>query len=195
MMRENWTTTAWLIATAVIVLSVQSSARPQGSGSSRAAPPRTTRPQTPEEFHESFWKYLNRTESPYRKWSGVPGKSDMQKGEEPHGAFTRTYLNKIAADDFEKLPLGSILVTENYDKDKKTLKDITVMYRSKGADPQHNDWYWLKYLPNGSIARTSEKEGKKPIAGKVASCIDCHSKAAGKDLAYSNDPATKAEEK
>jgi len=69
------------------------------------------------------------------------------------------------------------------------------MYRSKGADPQHNDWYWLKYLPNGSIARTSEKEGKKPIAGKVASCIDCHSKAAGKDLAYSNDPATKAEEK
>ena len=75
------------------------------------------------------------------------------------------------------------------------MKDITVMYRSKGADPQHGDWYWLKYLPDGSIARTPEKEGKKAIAGKVASCIECHSKAGGKDLVYSNDPETGADEK
>ena len=49
--------------------------------------------------------------------------------------------------------------------------------------------------PDGSIARTSDKEGKKPIAGVVASCIDCHSKAGGRDLVYSNDPENKAAEK
>jgi hypothetical protein len=180
-------TTACLAAATAIVLLVQSPGRPQGSGSSRASPPRETRPPTPEEFHVGFWKYLNRTESPYKKWAGLPGKSGMQKGEDPHGEFTKTYLNKVVADDFDRLPLGAIVVTENYEKDKKTLKDITVMYRSKGADPKHNDWYWLKYLPNGSIARTSEKEGKKPIAGKVASCIDCHTKAGGSDFLFSND--------
>ena len=178
---------ACLAAAVVIVLLVQSPAQPQGSGSSRAAPSRETRPPTPEEFYDSFWIYLNRTESPYKKWAGVPGKTGMQKGESPHGELTKTYLNKVAAEDFEKLPLGAVLLTENYDKDKKTLKDITVMYRSKSADPKHNDWYWLRYLPNGSIARTPDKEGKKPIAGKVASCIDCHTKAGGSDFVFSND--------
>jgi hypothetical protein len=186
-MRAIRATTACLFAGAVIVMLGQSPARPQGSGSSRTAPPRETRPPTPEEFHDGFWRYLNRNEAPYKKWAGVPGKTGMQKGEGPHGEFTKTYLNKVAAEDFEKLPLGAILVTENYDKDKKTLQGITVMYRSKGADPKRNDWYWLRYLPNGSIARTSEKEGKKPIAGKVASCIDCHTKAGGSDFVFSND--------
>src|SRR5260370_41867881 len=91
--------TACLAAVAALVLLVQSPARPQGSGSSRAAPPRETRPPTPEEFYEGFWKYLNRTESPYTKWAGVPGKTGMQKGEGPHGEFTKTYRNKVAADD------------------------------------------------------------------------------------------------
>ena len=49
-MRTIRTTTACLAAAAVMVLIVQSPARPQGSGSSRAAPPRETRPPTPEEL-------------------------------------------------------------------------------------------------------------------------------------------------
>ena len=104
---------------------------------------------------------------------------------EPHERFESSY----------RKPYGTILVTENYADDKTTLKDITVMYRSKGADPQHGDWYWLKSLPDGAIARTPEKEGKKPIAGKVASCIECHSKAAGRDLVFSNDPAEETDAK
>jgi hypothetical protein len=111
----------------------------------------------------------------------------LQKGKSPHGDFTRSYLNKTAASAPDKPPEGAIIVTENYAGDQKTLTDITVMYRSKGSDPKHNDWYWLKYRPDGSIARTSEKEGKKAIAGKVESCIDCHSRAGGADYVYSND--------
>jgi len=185
---------AAVTAGAVVTIFLQSPARPQGSGSSRAAPPRATRPMTPDEFYQSFWTHLNRQEFPYKKWGPLAGKKGLREGESPHGDFVQTFANKIALDNPATLPYGSILVAENYDQDKK-LKDITVMYRSKGADPQHGDWYWLKYLPNGSIARTPEKEGKKPIAGKVASCIECHAKADGKDFVYGNDPKKEPDEK
>jgi hypothetical protein len=194
-MRRLTVATACLLAGVVFLLLRQSISAQEGSGSSRAAPPRATRPQTPDEFFASFWKHLNKPENPYKKWESLPGKKGLREGAAPHGEFVGTYANKTASGDPKALPYGSILVTENYDKDKRTLKDITVMYRSKGADAQHGDWYWLKYLPDGSIARTSEKEGKKPIAGKVASCIDCHSKAAGKDLVYVNDPDDSVNEK
>jgi hypothetical protein len=194
MMRTPIAITLCLAGTALIVASLQSPALPQGSGSSRAAPPRATRPPTPEEFYQSFWKHLNKQDAPYKKWGSLPGKTGVREGTEAHGDFLQTLANKTAMDKPDTLPYGSILVTENYDKDKK-LKDISVMYRSKGADPQHGDWYWLKYRPDGSIARTSEKEGQKAIAGKVASCVECHSKAEGKDLVYSNDPEKGTEEK
>lgn len=178
-----------LAGSLAVLFWLTSPALPQGFGSSRAAPPRATRPPTPEEFQRSFWKYLNRQESPYNQWSSIPGKEGLQTGEPPHGKFTKTYANKVAAGDLKKLRLNSILVTENYAADQKTLQDITVMYKVKGTDPQHNDWYWLKYQPDGAIARTPDNEGKKPIAGQVASCIECHSKAAGTDFVFSNDPA------
>lgn len=183
------------LAGAVLVLVFSAApARPQGSGSTRSAPPRATRPPTQEEFQQSFWKFLTKKESPYTKWKEFPGKAGFQKGNSPHGAFTKTYINKAAAESLKDFAFTSILVTENYADDQKTLKDITIMYRVKGTDPQHRDWYWLKYLPNGTVPLTSEKEGKKPMAGKVSSCIDCHAKAAGGDLVYSNDPQAEAED-
>ena len=187
--------TVCLVAGTAFLVIRQSTSAQEGSGSSRAAPPRATRPPTPEEFQQSFWKYLNRKEAPYANWAAIAGKEEMRKGEPPHGKFTKTYANKVAADDLKNLPLGAILVTENYAEDQKKLEDITIMYRVKGTDPRHYDWYWLKYLPNGSIARSPEKDGKKPIAGKVASCIECHAKAGGNDLVYSNDPAETADKK
>lgn len=193
-MRASTMVSACLIGCAVILLSRQF-APAQGSGSSRTSPPRATRPPTPEEFYQNFWNHLIRKESPYTKWGSLPKKEGLREAKSPHGEFVRTTGNKTAADNPGTLPYGSIIVTENYGEDQKTLNDITVMYRVQGTDPQHGDWYWLKYLPDGSIARTSEKEGKKAIAGKVASCIECHSKAGGRDLVFSNDPNEGASEK
>jgi len=164
----------------------------QGSGSSRASPPRATRPPTPEEFYQNFWNHLARKESPYTKWAPPKGTEGLREGKTPHGDFVKTYYNKQAIDNPDTLPYGSILVAENYADDQKTLKDITVLYRVKGTDPQHGDWYWLKYLPDGAIARTPDK---KAIAGKAASCFECHSKAGGKDFVFSNDSADDASEK
>lgn len=176
-----------LVAAVLIMVSFESAARPQGSGSSRASPSRATRPPTPEEFYATFWQHIVRQDAPFTKWGSLPGKEGWNEGKNPHGDFVRVYANKAAAESPNALPLGAVIVADNYDKDKKRT-DITVMYRVKGTDPQHNDWYWLKYLPDGSIARGSEKEGKKAIAGKVTMCIVCHSRAGGSDLVFSNDP-------
>ena len=169
----------------------------QGSGSTRvpnsgtqpyrqpAAQP--NRPQTPDEFYQSFWKHLVRQQDPYTKWEKL-GEQTHPEPSGPHGALVKTYANKPAVGNLASAPQGAILVAENYGKDEQTLTSITVMYRVKGSEPKTNDWYWLEYLPNGSIARTPAKDGNKAIAGKVKSCIECHTKAEGKDFVFSNDP-------
>jgi hypothetical protein len=107
----------------------------------------------------------------------------MFPGEGPHGAFLKLYANRVAAGAPRELPHGSILVKENYGPDRQTLMAITVMYRSKGFDPEHHDWYWVKYEPDG---RVSQMAGM-PVRGKVSMCLECHGGAGGGDFAFTND--------
>ena len=158
----------------------------QGSGSSRLSPSRQTRPQTPAEFQQSFWKHITVT-SPYRDWTQWPAEGEGPRtAKEPHGPWSKTYANSIAAKNAERLQYGSILVNEEYEDDKTTLKAVSVMYCVKGADPAHYDWYWLKYAPDGKVMKAPADQGGKPIAGKVQSCINCHQKARA-DLVFTND--------
>jgi hypothetical protein len=175
------------LSTACLMPSSRSLAWAQGSGSSRAAPPRATRPPTPEEFYDSFWRHLVKKDAAYNTWSEFQREKADDAIENPHGTVSKTYANKVAATDPTKLPIGSVLVREDYDSKKKRVS-ISVMYRVKNYDPAHNDWYWMSFLENGSISRTPEKDGRKPLAGKVTSCIDCHAKAPGKDFVFSESP-------
>lgn len=159
----------------------------QGSGSSRLSPPRRPRPQTPAEFQQSFWKHITVT-APYRQWTRLAANEDPRPAEKPHGPLVKTYINAIAAKNPQRLEYGSVIVNEEYDEDKTTLKAVSVMYCSKGSDPAHYDWYWLKYTPEGRMMRSPAAQGGKPIAGKVQSCIRCHQKAKA-DLVFSNDEA------
>ncbi|HLB71164.1 MAG: cytochrome P460 family protein [Candidatus Methanoperedens sp.] len=108
----------------------------------------------------------------YKTWKMWPGTGEMyprstEKPSEPHGVFLTTYVSDNAYSDIVAkkgiLPDESIIVKENYDADKK-LAALTVMYKEKGYDPEHNDWFWVKYQPNGTI----------DAQGKVKGCIDCH---------------------
>jgi hypothetical protein len=157
----------------------------QGSGSSRVDPPRATRPQTPDEFYSSFWSYLIKKDAAYNTWKVIARENTVDGIENPHRSISKTYANNIAADDPKNLPIGSILVREDYD-DKRKRQNISVLYRIKDYDKEHGNWYWIKYQENGSVARDSND---KVIAGKVASCIACHSKANGNDFVFSNDGA------
>lgn len=157
----------------------------QGSGSSRVDPPRATRPQTPDEFHASFWSHICRQDAAYNTWKVLKWEKAEDGIENPHGAVTPTYANKVAADDPKTLPIGSVLVREDYDDKRKRLS-ISVMYRVKAYDKDHGNWYWIKYLENGTVVRGKDN---KPLAGKIASCSECHSKANDKDFVFSNDSA------
>lgn len=114
----------------------------------------------------ALWNHLEGVKyaSTYKLY---PGKGRMYAGSQPHGAFLTTYVNDAAhralSNDTKPLPVGSILVKENYMPDRK-LAAVTVMYKVAGFDPQNNDWYWLK----------RDAAGKVEASGKVAGCIGCH---------------------
>lgn len=147
-----------------------------------------TRGVQSEPFEVQFWKWLSQVQ--YRRWA-VPAGRDRDRlypGESPHGALLRIYLNETAAANPKQLPPGSIVVKENYNKERQ-LMAITVMYRTKGFDPEHNDWWYGKYMPNGQIA-AMKMEGTNQmmkLAGKVQGCIKCHENAGGDDYAFFND--------
>jgi hypothetical protein len=181
------------LAVAAVLSCPATPANAQGSGSSRLSPPRQPRPQTPAEFQQSFWKHIT-VKSPYRDWQRWPaGADEPQSASEPHGTWVKTYANSVAAKNPARLEYGSIVVNEEYDDDKTTLKAVSVMYCVKGSDPSHYDWYWLKYSPDGKVMRAPADQGGKAIAGKVQSCIQCHQKAKA-DLVFGNDEAEGSEE-
>jgi len=137
-------------------------------------------------FESKLWNWLQRVE--YHNWAPGPGKpTEAYPGQSPHGKFLKTYLNRTAAGNSKTLPDGSIIIKENFGPDGKTLMAVTVMYRAKGYNPKANDWYWVKYTPDGRVAHTPPEKGSMPISGKFASCIECHSGADGNDFAFIND--------
>jgi len=134
-------------------------------------------------FSQKFWNYLQ--EADYQEeWSRWPGQNEeFIEGSSPHGAFLKLYINDTVKNNTEDPPVKSLIVKENYNKDKE-LVAITPMYRvGNDYDPDHNDWFWAKYKPDGTLF---EMEGMK-LSGKVEGCINCHSSAKGGDYLFTND--------
>ena len=161
-----------------------------------------------KKFAEQFWNYL--LSNNYKHWSPAAGKTTdhfasqagANGGLSPHGANVKSYVNRTAASNPDSLPVGSVLIMENYRQDK-SLETISVMYRTPGFNPSGNDWYWVNYNADGSI--TSEETGRlgsigrkgirqasaaaplpRKLVGRSLSCIECH-KSGGSDLAFFNN--------
>lgn len=114
------------------------------------------------------------------------------KGNEPHGAIQQVIDTDLTVDG----TTSRILVKRNhggpgasiksvYANPKKHLKAITVMYqRESGYDAENKNWFWAKYLPDGTI----DKNPKGALlAGRIgknagAGCIACHRALGGSDL-------------
>ena len=132
-----------------------------------------------EDLKEGTELYTAITEkNDYKKWLLWPGKGELYPGTEPHGALITVYVTADVRRIIEKnrgmmLP-ESIIVKENYNSDKE-LVAITVMQKIKGYNPEHNDWFWAKYSPDGTVE----------AAGKVDTCINCHKQRASVDYLYS----------
>lgn len=118
-------------------------------------------------------------------------------GQHPHGAVLTNLESKLTVGD----DTGPVIVKSNFggkgvsinavsqDPDKY-LGAVTVMYQRAGYDPDNNDWFWAKYLPDGSLDKNPK--GMK-LAGRVAKvnppagCIACHKSAPGGDMVFTND--------
>ncbi|MEZ6062184.1 MAG: cytochrome P460 family protein [Planctomycetaceae bacterium] len=137
-------------------------------------------------FDQFFWRYLS--DSRYRLWAPPPGTNgDAYYGREPHGSLLKMYLNRKAVGRPDELPDGSILVMESFEADGETLRAVDVMYRSDGYNAGAGDWYWASYSPDGKAERMETDTGSEKLAGRVRTCIECHSRAQGGDLAFFND--------
>ncbi len=165
-----------------------------------AATAQTARSSNDVSFEDQFWKYL--VGNNYKNWSpGFTDSANFYKGDNPHGAYLKIYVNRTAAGNIDDLAVGSVVILENYRKDQ-SLKTISVMYRTTGFNPDANDWYWIEYRPDGSVvspsANASEQQSaihnvslttspKRMVMGKAANCIGCHQSAGGDDFVFSND--------
>lgn len=126
-------------------------------------------PGCPLPVGKAVMEYITQ-KNPYQKWELWPGKGKMYQGQHPHGAYLTTYVSPLAfyaiEDKAGEIPDTAFIVKENYTPEKE-LAAVTVMYKTKGYNPEGGDWFWLKYTPDGKIANE----------GKVVGCIGCHAGA------------------
>jgi len=125
------------------------------------------------------------------------------EGVDPHGKMLETFYTNATIDGHK----GSLVVKRNYGPEgveasqvladpAKHLGAITVMFqREKGYDEDNQNWFWVKYLPDGTLDKNAKG---MQLAGRVAKgadagCIACHTNADGDDYlftanALSSDP-------
>lgn len=137
-------------------------------------------PALPDTTGAALWSYLQQVNYP-STWTMWPGKGRLYRGQEPHGMLLTTYLSPLAHDALTnragRFPANAIVVKENYGPDS-TLAALTVMYKVAGYDTAHADWFWVKFLPDGSVDMNGMAQGR------VDMCIGCHQAQAANDYIF-----------
>jgi hypothetical protein len=141
-------------------------------------------------FAKELWTAMDG----YDSW---PMQSEIMPGKSPHGMYIRMYYSIVTVGD---MPYH-IVVKDNYGGEGVTLEMVKedpaaylmgvtpMLQREKGYDSDNNDWFWVKYAPDGSIGMN---DMNMAMAGRVAKgmpmgCIACHANAAGGDYLFAND--------
>ena len=117
-------------------------------------------------------------------------------GQHPHGAVLRNITDTVTINGQSH----QAIVKSNYGGEGVTVASVnanpnaglgavTVMLKRPGYDPDNNDWFWAKYLPDGSLDKNPKG---MQLAGRVAKvdppagCIACHKAAPGGDMVFTN---------
>jgi len=142
------------------------------------------------EFAMDVWKAMKG----YQDWVMV---SDFYPGQSPHGKVLKLYYNVVNVDG---KPYHTI-VKDNFGGEDATVENVsmspeeylaavTIMVQmDDGYDPENKNWFYAKYLPDGSLDKNAK--GMK-LAGRVAKgmnagCIACHKSAKQNDFLFTND--------
>ncbi len=117
------------------------------------------------------------------------------EGAEPHGFVLETLDTTMTINGHT----GLMVVKRNYgpegveveavaDNPDEHLAAVTIMFkREVGYDPENKNWFWAKYLPDGTLDKNPK--GLR-LAGRVAKgndeagCIACHKGADGDDYLF-----------
>lgn len=118
------------------------------------------------------------------------------EGAAPHGMMLETLYTTATVGDHS----GDLVVKRNYGPEGVSVDEVlndsdthlaavTVMFRREaGFDTDNADWFWVKYLPDGSL--DMNPNGMR-LAGRVAKgmdagCIACHT-GADDDMLFTTD--------
>jgi hypothetical protein len=114
----------------------------------------------------------------------------FHEGAEPHGFVLETLfaditVNGTTAPAIIKRNYGPVGVTvgEVDVAPNDHLAAITVMYQRTGFNAETNDWFWVKWLADGTL----DFAGETQMAGNVGGCIGCHTNAPGDDWIFVTD--------
>lgn len=141
-------------------------------------------------YAASVWEQMEG----YRQWRLTTA---VYQGASPHGAFLRMFSSYVTVNGVAR----PIVVKENFggegvtaqasaDKPDEWLKAVTIMLqREAGYDDDNDNWFWVKYAPDGSVM--ANPKGVR-LAGRVAKgmpagCISCHLSAEDGDYLFFND--------
>ena len=116
---------------------------------------------------------------------------DVEKARVRFGPHANTgiliYMNGVAADTFKAngtaFPVGSVIVKQKaifgyVNPEGKEVREADLgvggmVKRPVGYDPEHGDWEYFYFQDAGNIE-----------AGRIASCVQCHSLARDKDYVF-----------
>ena len=113
-----------------------------------------------------LWQRISE-EADYKSYVELPGHEGVRPGQSPHGRFHVVYINKVLAEALpvadRRAPVGTIIVKENLTAERE-LDALTVLAKVDGYAPEHNDWFWAKFAPDGAVQ----------AEGSPAGCVRCH---------------------
>ncbi len=112
------------------------------------------------------------------------------RGAEPHGAVLETFFADLTFDGRTAPTVlkrnygpAGVAIDEVSNNPNDHLGAITVMYKRPGFNADTNDWFFVKYLPDGTL----DLAGETQMAGNVGGCIGCHADAPGQDWLFETD--------
>jgi hypothetical protein len=142
---------------------------------------------------DEVWDYMVKNKDNFMLW---PGTSEKQAGESPHGAMVTIGMNDIASKTVKagggEFKPGAFIVKVNYSPEGN-LGAYTVMLKTKNYDPNNGNWYWAKYLADGTLDKTPagdpiEGETVKMLAEGGKGCIACHASVEDNDWVFTAIP-------
>lgn len=127
---------------------------------------------------------------------GLAGENALQAfpyaGTDPHGMMLVTFYTTATIDGQS----GDVVIKRTHGPEGVTvdavlgagddsLASVTIMFR-RGDDyaPDSGNWFWAKYLPDGSLDQPTDGT---PLAGLVRGDISCHADADGGDYLFTKN--------